>query len=827
MDDTVSSEGAESARKDKAPFKGPSRSKLDRNRTRRHPDVSKVAGKARHSQVPSEPWKAPKVEVPDFTSLFQIDRIGDPHILTYGSLNPRTIPSYFRAGAGGVVGLPRQNKIDGLARNEKFVVLSNFHHNLSQKSRRCAFGKISRSGERKLRIKTLENREEPIDPSANFIPINSTQNRSHGHRDDDDFLGLSSSSAHIGTRPYISVEEIDGVDRTFDTDLDFTTDSSVNDDEGGRSSTLAEKSQQKRIKLSQNVDADPTNCEAWLELIDYQENLIGLDHTSRKSKSTNAERQSIAGVKISLYEKAIDSVHNSNDKERLSLYMMDEGHKIWESKKLSSKWRGLLRKYPTSTALWVKYTDFMQSEFSSFRYEEVRAAYLDCLGVLREARRLAERDADIDAIYANQVYVLLRMTIFMRESGFSEHAVASWEAVLEYVFFKPEEFQSQKYKSGGPLESESVSAFQEFWESEVPRIGEDCAEGWAVYMTRKGRSSEPREDVQDNLGKRGELFESWAQSERQQSLQSRAPARTIDEVGEIDPYRIILFSDIQESLFDPPHLSNGPLLVTALLTFCHLPPYSTEHTDGYSRKWWRDSFCRNETLYQSHNLLTKWESGSHTAKTEMNTLDRVVQDPVKKDPFRFCIPDYRLSSSSLFAASGSWFSAFDHWEDECCEDQGPVEVAWVRRIIESLASHGIGGEHLAEYSLALELRFSPATVRKTAKTLIKIQSSSIRLYNSFALIEYHLGNTTSAEKVIVMTINMSKTLGDQAQRDSMLLWTSWIWAMLDAGQASLALERILKFPDQNIDVNAVKLENSSSREVFAPEPTLLLRTQKV
>lgn len=795
--------------------------------------MSKTTERSSHTSISTPPLKENTLDLNDSSNTFFIDRVGDPQNLKYGSPNTGAVPPYYRAGAGGIVGLAQHRKIDRLASDHRAVVLSKFPHISSTKHEKLAFDKVNQKRVRRLRKEFNDDGTGGIDSMADYIAITGPRKRRKKYNGDGT-TSDSSSSTHNGSDHWRFKERtIKPVDRPIDEELSYCTSTPSSDFEGGPPYTFTDKLQQRRVELSREIDSDPTRCDAWLALIDYQDTILGLDHTSTRSKVTKAETQSIADVKISIYEKAIEWVESLSDKERLISGMMDEGNKVWESKKLSSKWRGFVQKYSTSVILWIKYLDFMQSDFSSFRYEEVRTIYLDCLRVLREVRMRPEISiADGVSVYTIQLYVILRMTLFMREAGFSEHAVASWQAILEYIFFKPVGFQHQRYQTGGALESHTMSAFEEFWESELPRIGEDRAQGWATYKSQKGRPSEPKEDAEDTFSDCGRVSEAWIQSERRRSLQSRMPARTIDKVEENDPYRVVLFSDLQYILVDPPSHSSQELVMTAFIAFCHLPSYLTEFIDGRSSTWWHDPFFRNEKLYQSHLFLSNWRLEFNAGETEMSTLIDHQYNPIRRDtstenPFRFCTPDYQISPCSLFAASESWFSAFDSWKDECSEDRGPVEVQWVRQILKTLVHSGAGGENLAEYYLALELRFCPSTVKKLAKSFIKNRPSSIRLYNSYALIEYHLGNAKSAENVIVTTINMSKTLDEQMQRESIRLWSSWMWALLNAGQTAFALERLLMFTNHTLNTNESKDRNLLSQSLTRPESSILLRTQNV
>ena len=773
----------------------------------------------------SAPERAP-TKLVESRHLIFIDSIGDPENSKYGRLHSHTIPFYFRAGGGEILGSSKRYRLDRAGSNNKFTVLSNTLHPSSSKYERARLSRFASVGEKKIRAKPLTG-DASFNLAADFVPISTfdkEENNKKGYEAISDFSpysGLDGSHPHNPTGWLIHRDDEPGGE-----DFAYHTDASASDDDGGESHFLTTAMQRKLADLSKKVDIDPTDYDSWIDLIDCQGITVNVAHPDKLSK---AERESISETKISIYAKAIESMQNWKDKERLLVGMMEEGCNVWESKRLSSKWHSMLRKYPTSGILWKKYLDFKQTDFSSFKYEEVRASYLECLDVLRQTRmQLGLGLAANETIYAVQVYIMLRMMVFSRESGFSEHALASWQAIIEYVFFKPVEFQRQESQPDGSLKMKALSAFQGFWENELPRMGEDHAAGWANTMQSRGSLIYPRKDVEDHSSDDRQNFHKWEQIERRKSLQARTPARALDKTVEDDPYRVVLFSDIRNILDDPPARSGGELLVAALLAFCHLPPYPINSAHNVSRSWWRESYLRNEDLSQSHDLVSNWRFQVRPNETDLPSLNRVHHDspkkcPSMKSPFRFCKADFQISSDTLFASRDSWFSVFDSWEDECSKDHGPVEVAWVRRIIRALVHVGVGGEILAQYHLALELRFSPSDVRKTAKTLIKSRPSSISLYNSYALVEYRLGNAESAENVITTTINMSKSLNDQAQRESIFLWSTWVWELLGTRQPAVALARLLSFPNVTPNLNL----ECTLQDLPPPGASQLLRAQKV
>ena len=152
-------------------------------------------------------------------------------------------------------------------------------------------------------------------------------------------------------------------------------------------------------------------------------------------------------------------------------------------------------------------------------------------------------------------------------------------------------------------------------------------------------------------------------------------------------------------------------------------------------------------------------------------------------------------------------------------------MAFALRSLKSLISPDAGGEAVALYVLALELRTSPGTVRKTAKNILRKRPFSIRLYDAYALIEYRLAGTKKGEGIITTSINMSKRLDEVSQRGSILLWRTWIWETLSANSVQEALVRLSAIGDEEIQVPFPEIH--LQHDLGLAEPALLLRTEKV
>ena len=760
------------------------------------------------------------------SKLFAVDRVGDPDNLTFGALHRYATPSYLRLGAGNVLGSSQWQKIDRSLSNEKGLILSYREYGPSKRRERPSLWNSSGNSTRELKIRPQANQLLDVDATLDFVSLSAARRTKRRRGNDGSSLDSDSSSLE-DSEHYGSVEGKAKLNhKPADHDLMFN-DALSADDQGERRVSIDESAQDKRAELSRRIEADPGNYGSWLDLINNQDDILKASRTSKRGELTNAERRANADVKLSILQKALEKVTDSEGRENLLLGMIDQAAQVWTSEKLSSELKSRLQKSPGFLRLWTKYLDAKQTNFTAFKYEEVQAVYSECLNFLSgvqqdDAKSVAEKEH----IYEIQLYILLRMTLFLRESGFSELGVAAWQAMLEYVFFRPAQFHSKEHKSGSSFHQATLSAFEEFWDSEVPRIGENNSEGWANYFRKQGDAPQPKIGESHPTGIVKNMWQSWLHTERRHGLLARKPARTIDDVEENDPYRVILFSDIQPFLIDCPSEISQKSLLDAFLAFCYLPTLETGGSAIKSRLWRENGFLRNESLYSPGSVLPIWRI--QTPKPHLHSSDDIdgrdnfLDSNSKTNALNFPVSIYQLSPDSLFSLKGSWFSPFGAWETDYSEDQGPLEKSWVFQTVKSLVLPGVRGDNLAELLLALELRFSPDTVRKTSKILLKRQPSNLRLYNAYALVEYRLGNSNKAETVIVTSINMGKKFDELPSRlDTLLLWHTWIWELLSAGRPQDALKRLLEYGNDEVQLVPSELEDQSAK------PALLLRAEKV
>jgi len=82
------------------------------------------------------------------------------------------------------------------------------------------------------------------------------------------------------------------------------------------------------------------------------------------------------------------------------------------------------------------------------------------------------------------------------------------------------------------------------------------------------------------------------------------------------------------------------------------------------------------------------------------------------------------------------------------------------------------------------------------------------------MIEWTRGNKNISNGVFSAALGMGKSMSDDDKRYSIILWRNWIWALLEAGDKSTALQHILSIPE------------GAANQSITVTPTSLLKTQQ-
>ncbi|KAL5333947.1 NRDE-2, necessary for RNA interference-domain-containing protein [Aspergillus crustosus] len=716
---------------------------------------------------------------------YVVDRKGDKYNLIYGTIHRYSVPSYYRIGRGRVLGLSPKYRIDRETIGENEIVLrSEVQRTDSAKTKsKRLLSKANRNPPRLLRVRPTSFARDPINSSEDFVPLRVSVRGQRGE-------GPGASGSEDDRYGYRSIHGKLKPDEGIASDLELVSDTELSGEEGFRQDPDSEI-KQLNVELSRDVDKNPTDANAWLRLINHQETV--LRGSERQSNLTSAEQNGLADIKLSLYEKALKKIGKETGRDRLLIGRLEEGAKLWDTQKLLAQWHSTLKANPQYISLWMKYLDFRQTEFLNFTYERCQATFIECLTLNRTAVDSPEK-------VRVQTYLFLRLTVFLREAGYAEQATALWQGIFEFSFFRPPDLEIDADVD------KALSAFADFWDSEVPRTGELGANGW-----RNGNATlldSKVIELQCRLNPKS-MLASWAACERERMLNAQLPARSLDE-PEDDPYRVVLASDLNAFLPLVSLPSSTPELVDSFLYFCQLPPIITASNFRTTGRWMGDSFLRNELSAAPYESLTDWfPTPSHT-------------EPNIFSPTSFPDQYFVHNFDTYFANPETGFYSFKAWLKATSGPTSGVVRNWVRRTLRQLVEAMPSNDDLAEYAIAVEYVCNAKEAKKYAKSLLKKRSSSLRLYNAYALMERRGGNVAAADHVWATAISMSKSFSNKERVDSVLLWHTWTWELLEARNLAQATHLLVSMPQSNIDLKTI--QTASSHPEFSPTNLLKIRS---
>jgi hypothetical protein len=530
---------------------------------------------------------------------------------------------------------------------------------------------------------------------------------------------------------------------------------------------------QRHLELSKATDERPDNASTWLALIEFQHVL--LENNLGHSPSPRA----LSELKISLYEQALTHVKSQDDRHALIIGLMREGRAIWDVGKQASRWQAFLGD-DASFDLWKLYVEFVQTNSVKFSFDDCLQTHMDWLKAFL-APRPGTPDCQRDS---NCVYILLRLTLLLWEAGFTERALGIWQALLEWNFYQP---PAQHLQS-----NDAMSRFRDFWDREAARIGEEGSKGW-ISDTDFGL--DPKTDKSFQTERMD--IEQWVAAEMELEKTASLPARSLDEVSGDDPYRIVLFSDIEDFLFRSCSKSGRGLLVDGFLLFTGLPPF-TSLADA--RAWKGDPFVCNQSP-GGPGPAKLVEEGSHDFG--MSVQYEEVSFAVKQSTCQI--------SDTHGPRSGRLLSSHPEF---------------VRRVIAQLVKMPDEGHLLVgimEYAIAFDAGIDLKHAKKQTKLFLKDKGDSLKLYDAYALLEYQLGNFESAQKVWSTTLSMKMSFGGDGHMHAFYVWRNWAYSHMSRGQFAQARTLISMTATQDFDLAHF---NSGRSNIQAPSAAAQIKAEQ-
>ncbi|KDR85329.1 hypothetical protein GALMADRAFT_234148 [Galerina marginata CBS 339.88] len=727
--------------------------KLDKSRHKS--PTSKERRRRRDEDEPTQQNAAQFHEPQELNLAFYSDRKGDFMNIQYGGLHAGDVPKYrLVAGGRNVLGLPKALVV--LRRVGKGVEVGLTHQRKAPS--------LTSSASRALLSKP---------PSRRLIPCAGNDK----YAEVDGIIRLPSrrgpENAEESYRSITTTKD----DEASDSSPSSESDVEISSDEDSDSPVLTAH-QETLKRLEQELEAQPDQADTWLSLLNQSLSTIPI--TSKNATKARCE------ITVSILSRALSASSLNLSNKRLRLAYLKAGEEVWHESKLRSEWEGALKEGGIE----------IQIEWLEWKIRKGNGGILNIVeSAVRALNNLGMQENDEIA----KVRIFWRVATAIRNAGYTERATAMFQAQVELTFNPPPNVAQMAFQT-------QLNELEDFWDSEIPRFGEEGAKGWASwYSSTTEETLPPSQSVQQPVVTDLDPYRQWANQELQSDYNMYLPQRSDSDT--LDPYSTVLFADIRPTLINAKCRRAKHAIRIAWLSFLglHLPGLSLAANREVD---WDDRWNLGY-LTTPHSLNSIFPSD--TGQTKLLT-DAVAGAVVGRErehitpfgPVR-CWGDGVSGPLDLSSVepgkvlrNGVWSKDDLHYANE----------GFVRRLFLGLRIERDDFDWDI-LSLAFEVAANPKSAAKLSKTFLSTNQGSLVLWDAHAQLERLRGRFDDARKVYQTILIASKP--DQTRRGVSRLW--WNWAEMEwlAGNDQQALTVILK---------SVRMESSESGVV-------ILRTKRL
>ena len=590
-------------------------------------------------------------------------------------------------------------------------------------------------------------------------------------------------------------------------------------------------------EMERHVREHPHDIAAWISYSTLHLNLFS-DSANVRTPGTDPaslpQTKASAEVSLSILTKALDH-HPNFTSISLHLSFIKAAAAFWPAEKVTARWQNVLRELGMQAradkdleegmmGLWLGYIGWREGRGFGKQGEgqkggggvdEVIEVYTDCLKILNEstafgkslcytfcsnAHQIAGEDDTLKE--ENQLYLFLRLCLFMKQAGYSERAHASFQALIEMcvlheltnrptdrifsTLFKPDYLRPPPNPSPSWF-SNLIPNFESFWDSKAPRIGEEGCKGWRHC---RANDPQPTPSTRSELEHRSsDPFERWLEAESFAESQNMLSARAtdLDAANDDDPFRVVLFSDIQPFLFPIRSPQVRLELVYAFLTFLGLPfkPPDISTSSASSS----DPHLNWILLYNDQLRAAMWPPRQGRTNLPWQTVGGEPMEPevhrALSDPFRCPIKNWASNVDTLFGPPDGWF------RDISKADLAHVDIPFARKALNILRPL-IPDPSFSAISLAFEAALSPKVASKIAKGALSTDRENYGLWTAYAGLEAQRGHIQAARSVYATVLSsMVAKRVDNATNEELGLWAAWAQLEWDNGQENRCLDIVI------------------------------------
>ncbi|RWS08655.1 protein NRDE2-like protein [Dinothrombium tinctorium] len=297
----------------------------------------------------------------------------------------------------------------------------------------------------------------------------------------------------------------------------------------------------KTQEMNKYLSSNPHDIDKWIEFINFQDEAI----ESQELDYGKTMKVRILEKKLAVVDKALES--NPKD-TTLNIKRLEILKNLWEPEKISDEWKNLAFVYPNIPSIWQGYIRFLQTHISYFTVSSVIKVFIKCISTYSKMLEgFFQSHQPPNNLEEELLIITFMFCEHLEQCGFSERALATWQALIEFNLYTPQSLDLNK-----PL-SEWLEFFELFWDSGVPRFGENGSKGWSKLNAQSISQLSNNvniDDLEDSIiCKTLSRTETWILLEELRESHYWLPPKAADaeEVDDVD--RNVFFDDIEPILF--------------------------------------------------------------------------------------------------------------------------------------------------------------------------------------------------------------------------------------------------------------------------------------
>ncbi|TFK36838.1 NRDE-2, necessary for RNA interference-domain-containing protein [Crucibulum laeve] len=675
----------------------------------------------------------------DSSRFFYSDRRGDHLNIQYGGLHSGDVPKY-RLVDGG-------RSILGLSFSWTAVRRSGKGIEVGLRDRR-KMSSLTDSSARALLAAPPTRRMLQTDVSTKYEEVNG-------------FIRLPSrrgpQNAEESYRSITLSKENDSDSGSDSASEDVEEDSST-DDEGPTLSSLQETLK----SLEHDITEDPGSVNNWLFLLTHTLSTIPI--TSKNATKARSE------ITLSILDRALSAHPRNSSSKLLRIKHLKAGEEIWHDSKLRAEWEDALK--VGGVEIWMEWLEW-----------RIRKGSKGLDGIMEDALRAMEAMGAGEEREIERLRIFWRCAVAFRNAGFTERAMAMFQAQAELTFEVPQGLDDLPLKL-------QLDELEEFWDSELPRVGERGSKGWDDWVRRgKPEVTSTASPASQPSNRPSELdpYRSWAADELRLDQGSVLPARSADDAAQFDPYSMVLFADIRPLLLSLNSAEAKDAFRVAWISAIglHVPGFSLSSLNTSELDWddrWSQGYLASSAYLNSifprdagHNLLTADASAGVLIGREKEYSSSF--GPVKSWAPGVIEP-LDVFPSKPKAWRGMWGE----------EDVASVDIDFVRRLFVQMR-FGNDDSRWDALRLSFEAAISIKGALKQSKELLSLARNSYSHWAAHAQLERMRAHLDDARRVYQTVLVASQP--DQKVEVSQLWWN---WAEMEwlAGEDEQALNVVLR-----------------------------------